>query len=51
MDEFDFWYAVNNTEVVRLPVNPLETFGATTCSMGSCTSQCLISVLLTLNPY
>ena len=30
MDSFDFWYAVNNTEVVHLPVNPLETFGTTT---------------------
>lgn len=26
---FDFWYAVNNTEVVQAPVNPLETFGTT----------------------
>lgn len=28
-DHFDFWYAVNNTEVVRLPPQRLETFGAT----------------------
>ncbi|HPC19674.1 MAG: hypothetical protein KBC66_05090 [Kiritimatiellae bacterium] len=27
--EFDFWYAVNNTEVLELPRNRLETFGAT----------------------
>ncbi len=27
--EFDFWYAVNNTEVVLAPRNRLETFGAT----------------------
>ena len=27
--EFDFWYAVNNTEVVLLPRGRLETFGAT----------------------
>lgn len=27
--EFDFWYAVNNTEVVLLPQQRLETFGAT----------------------
>jgi len=26
---FDFWYAVNNTEVVRVPERRLETFGAT----------------------
>lgn len=24
---FDFWYAVNNTQVLRLPSNRLETFG------------------------
>lgn len=24
---FDFWYAVNNTEVLKLPDNKLETFG------------------------
>lgn len=32
MDEsrkFDFWYAVNNTEIVRLPPRHLETFGTT----------------------
>lgn len=32
MDEerrFDFWYAVNNTEIVRLPKRHLETFGTT----------------------
>ena len=27
--EFDFWYAVNNTEVLELPRNRLETFGST----------------------
>ena len=27
--EFDFWYAVNNTEVLELPRTRLETFGAT----------------------
>jgi hypothetical protein len=26
---FDFWYAVNNTEIVMLPSKHLETFGAT----------------------
>jgi len=26
---FDFWYAVNNTEVVLLPTKHLETFGST----------------------
>jgi hypothetical protein len=26
---FDFWYAVNNTEVVRMPQRQLETFGNT----------------------
>jgi hypothetical protein len=26
---FDFWYAVNNTEIVKLPEGRLETFGAT----------------------
>lgn len=26
---FDFWYAVNNTEVVMLPTKHLETFGTT----------------------
>lgn len=32
MDEkhsFDFWYAVNNTEIVLMPSRHLETFGAT----------------------
>ncbi len=29
IEPFDFWYAVNNTEVVRLPRQPLETFGTT----------------------
>ncbi|MBN1558246.1 MAG: hypothetical protein JW951_08885 [Lentisphaerae bacterium] len=28
-DPFDFWYAVNNTEIVRLPSRHLETFGTT----------------------
>lgn len=28
-NSFDFWYAVSNTEIVVLPRNPLETFGAT----------------------
>ena len=27
--EFDFWYAVNNTEVLELPRGRLETFGTT----------------------
>ena len=27
--QFDFWYAVNNTEVVSVPQNRLETFGST----------------------
>ena len=27
---FDFWYAVNNTEIVLLPTRHLETFGTTT---------------------
>lgn len=27
--EFDFWYAVNNTEVLQLPRGRLETFGST----------------------
>lgn len=26
---FDFWYAVNNTEIVLMPMKQLETFGAT----------------------
>lgn len=29
ISSFDFWYAVNNTEVVLLPSRHLETFGAT----------------------
>lgn len=29
MKPHDFWYAVNNTEVVVMPTNTLETFGAT----------------------
>ena len=28
-DTFNFWYAVNNTSVIRLPRNNLETFGTT----------------------
>jgi hypothetical protein len=27
--QFDFWYAVNNTEVISVPEHRLETFGAT----------------------
>lgn len=27
--QFDFWYAINNTEIVSLPARRLETFGAT----------------------
>jgi len=27
--QFDFWYAVNNTEVISVPERRLETFGAT----------------------
>ncbi len=26
---FDFWYAVNNTEILKLPARSLETFGST----------------------
>lgn len=26
---FDFWYAVNNTEIIKLPTRHLETFGTT----------------------
>ena len=29
IDSFDFWYAVNNTDVMLLPEKHLETFGAT----------------------
>ena len=29
MDPFDFWYAVNNTEVIKSPEKRLETFGTT----------------------
>jgi len=29
-DSFDFWYAVNNTEVIIRPRQQLETFGSTT---------------------
>ena len=29
MKAHDFWYAVNNTEVVMMPTSPLETFGVT----------------------
>lgn len=28
-EQFDFWYAVHNTDVVRLPEKRLETFGTT----------------------
>ena len=28
-DSFDFWYAVNNTEILHMPTRHLETFGAT----------------------
>jgi hypothetical protein len=28
-DQFDFWYAVHNTEVVLMPTRRLDTFGAT----------------------
>ena len=28
-DTFDFWYAVNNTEIIRMPSCQLETFGTT----------------------
>lgn len=31
-DTFDFWYAVNNTEIVILPKRHLETFGTTVLS-------------------
>ncbi len=27
--QFDFWYAINNTRIVLLPAQRLETFGAT----------------------
>jgi hypothetical protein len=29
-DHFDFWYAVNNTEIIMMPQRHLETFGTTT---------------------
>ena len=29
-DHLDFWYAVNNTEIVLMPQRHLETFGRTT---------------------
>ena len=29
LDNFDFWYAVNNTEVLKTPRQKLETFGTT----------------------
>ena len=29
IDPFDFWYAVNNTEILQRPSQRLETFGAT----------------------
>ena len=29
-DKFDFWYAVNNTEIIKMPNRSLETFGTTT---------------------
>ena len=28
-NQFDFWYAINNTRIVRLPSRRLETFGST----------------------
>ena len=28
-DPFDFWYAVNNTEIVTTPSHHLDTFGST----------------------
>ena len=28
-DPFDFWFAVNNTEIRLLPKRHLETFGST----------------------
>jgi hypothetical protein len=28
-DTFDFWYAVNNTKIVKMPSQHLETFGST----------------------
>ena len=28
-NSFDFWYAVNNTEIIQLPMRHLETFGTT----------------------
>ncbi len=29
-DHLDFWYAVNNTEIIKIPERHLETFGTTT---------------------
>ncbi len=29
LDKLDFWYAVNNTEIISLPTRHLETFGVT----------------------
>jgi len=28
-DKFDFWYAINNTEIIAMPTRQLETFGST----------------------
>lgn len=42
---FDFWYAVNNTEIVKMPSRHLETFGTTilnyhlVCSLMDSVSQ------------
>jgi hypothetical protein len=40
MDPFDFWYAVNNTEVIRSPEKRLETFGTTMVN------YCLVAELM-----
>jgi hypothetical protein len=39
-DPFDFWYAVNHTEVLRHPLKLLETFGTTQVN------YCLVSELM-----
>jgi len=38
--QFDFWYAVNNTEVLAVPQNRLETFGSTIVN------YCLVTELM-----
>jgi hypothetical protein len=40
MDPFDFWFAVNNTEIIKPPARLLETFGTTQVN------YCLVSELM-----